>query len=184
MEFSLVDLFKYFYKLSLSGLKIMKVNNTMIKKRYLEIFLILNLVKNASSQVFQPGTLPPDCLGSLHLYSDDGKHTFTESAESLGMGIVTQKVKMEGCGCYILYQGTGRTGKAYFITENGEQNIDLSRIRSVYRQNCAVEEVINAGIILVVAAVVLLVVGLVGAVLICRVKRRKKFNEDVTMIEV
>ena len=100
------------------------------------------------------------------------------------MGIVTQKVKMEGCGCFILYQGTGRTGKAYFITENGEQNIDLSRIRSVYRQNCGVEEVINAGIILVVAAVVLLVVGLVGAVLICRVKRRRKFNEDVTMIEV
>ena len=150
----------------------------------LVIFIILNLVKNTVSQVFRPGALPPDCLGSLHIYKEDEKHTFTESIDSLGLGIVTERVKMEGCGCYILYQGTQRMGKAFFITERGEQHIDLSRIRSVYRQNCGVEEVTNAGIIFVVAVVVLLVVGLVGAVLICRVKRRKKLYEDVTTVEV
>ena len=156
----------------------------MIFNRYNAIFILSNLVKNAVSLVFQAGELPSDCLGSLHIYAGDEKHTFTESVESLGLGIVTQRVKIEGCGCYILYQGTQRTGKAYFITERGEQNIDLSRIRSVYRQNCGVEEVTNAGIIFVVAVVVLLVVGLVGAVLICRVKRRKKLYEDVTTVEV
>ena len=93
-------------------------------------------------------------------------------------------MKNEGCGCYILYQGTQRTGKAYFITERGEQNIDLSRIRSVYRQNCGIEKVTNAGTIFVVAVVVLLVVGLVGAVFICRAKIRKKSFEDVTTVEV
>ena len=150
----------------------------------LAIFLILNLVKNTVSQVFRPGALPPDCLGSLHIYDGDEKHTFTESAESFGLGIVTERVKMEGCGCYILYQGTQRTGKAYFITERGEQNIDLSRIRSVYRQNCGVDEVKNAGPIIVVAVVVLLIVSLVGGVIICRVKRRAKGYEDVITVEV
>ena len=147
-------------------------------------FLILNLAKNTVSQVFRPGALPPDCLGSLHIYEEDEKHTFTESIDSLGLGIVTERVKMEGCGCYILYQGTQRTGKAFFITERGEQHIDLSRIRSVYRQNCGVDEVKNAGPIIFVAVVVLLIVILVGGVIICRVKRRAKGYEDVITVEV
>ena len=156
----------------------------MICNRYNAIFILSNLVKNAVSLVFQAGELPSDCLGSLHIYAGDEKHTFTESVESLGLGIVTQRVKIEGCGCYILYQGTHRTGKAYFITERGEHNIDLSRIRSVYRQNCGVDEVKNAGPIIVVAVVVLLVVALVGGVIICRVKRRAKGYEDVKTVEV
>ena len=164
----------------------MRINKKVFVFNYQSIFLFSYLVTNTVSLVFPAGELSYKCSGSLHVYesAESEVHTFTTSVESLGVGIVTKRVAMEGCGCYILYQGPRRTGMAYFITKRGQQNINLSRIKSVYRQECGEGVHRNAGVIYWAIGVVIFVVVVVGGGVICKIKRRENIYAEVISVEV
>ena len=61
---------------------------------------------------------------------------FRRTTESFGRRIKARRVMMVGCGCYILYQGPRRMGRAYFITKGGTHALPFSRIGSVYKEKC------------------------------------------------
>ena len=98
----------------------------------------INAIMQSMALVLQGGDLPSSCSGSLHLYTSSGEDEIvTESAESLGhLGIIVSRIRVEGCGCYVLYQGSHGSGRAVFIHQRGDQNIKTTRIRSVYRKAC------------------------------------------------
>jgi hypothetical protein len=56
-----------------------------------------------------------------------------------------------------------RSGRAFYVTKRGKQDIVLSRIRSVYRQKCREEGMRNAlpefGIIGAILVIILIVAG-------------------------
>merc|ERR1719228_2858449 len=100
------------------------------------ILTLSYLVPTTVATVVRGATLATGCSGTLRVFGAEKQHTHTGDVESLGEGITTSKVQMEGCGCYIIYQGPNRTGRAYFVTRSGIHNISLGRIRSVYRLEC------------------------------------------------
>jgi hypothetical protein len=153
----------------------------MVLNKYLIIFLFSNLVTHSVSLVFlgPGGEISSRCSGTLTVYEGAEDHQFSTSVESLGVGIMARRVVMEGCGCYILYQGPRRMGRAYFVTRSGEHEINLGRIGSVYKEKCGMKGHKNAGVIFWVIGVVLGVVGVVVGGVICVRMRKKKMYEEV-----
>ena len=118
------------------------------------------------------------CGGSLHVYGDDGTdHVFTttdENTEVSGIGIVSSSVSMEGCGCYTLYQGQGRRGRAYYVTRRGRQEIPLGRVGSVYQHTCGLQGYRNASTTIVNIVIVVVIVLIVGVGIGLIVRKRKQ----------
>ena len=107
-------------------------------------------------------------------------HEFTGTVVSLGAGIIAGNVRMEGCGCYILYQGPRRMGRAYFITRSGQHMVPFSRIGSVYEEKCSQKGHRNAGTEIVVIVTVLGIL-IVSTGLIILVKKRRKVYKEVSL---
>ena len=131
------------------------------------------------SIVFHGGELASECSGTLTVGGNSENRQFTATEESLGTGIVARRVRMEGCGCYILYQGPKRMGRAYFITRSGDHALPFSRIGSVYKDTCGKKGHRNAGLtVLVVVIVVGLIIVVLGGALFLR-KRKKMYTEVI-----
>ena len=131
--------------------------------------------------VLHGGELPPSCSGSLHLYSTTGEHEIlTESVESLGpLGILVSRIRVEGCGCYVLYQGSQGSGRAVFISQRGDQNIRITRIRSVHRVVCER----GAGVVIIVISIVITILVIIGISSVIYIKYRNSTYEGVISIE-
>ena len=157
----------------------MKFSKEMGPNNSLVILLFSNMATPILSIVFHGGELASECSGTLTVRGNSEVHKFTASVESLGAGIVAGRVRMEGCGCYILYQGPRRMGRAYFITQSGDHALTFSRIGSVYKDTCGKKGHRNAGLaVLVVGIVVGLVVVVLGGSL-CLWKRKKMYTEVI-----
>ena len=98
------------------------------------------------STVFYSGELSQDCTGSLVVWDSQEPHIFRTTAESLGGGggLQGRRVMMWGCGCYILYQGPWRMGRAYYITRGGKHVLPFNRVGSVYKEKCGLKGHKNA----------------------------------------
>ena len=151
----------------------------MLSSKFRTIIIFLNLLATVVSKVFRAEELTSQCSGTLRVHEGTEDHKFNTSAESLGAGIKTKRVVMEGCGCYILYQGPRRTGRAYFVNKRGQHEIKLGRIRSVYKQECRQENKKNAALTYWVIGIVLAAVLVVGIGLVCVKKRREKMYAEV-----
>ena len=158
----------------------------MIVNSEFAFLLVAHCVRNTIAQVFRSGELSGECSWSLHIHAhgESEVHTFTESVESVGNGILTERIRLEGCGCYILYQGTHRTGKAFFLSEPKEESIPLARIRSVYRQDCREQAARNASVVFGVITVVLFIVGIAGGLAVYSVRRKGRIYGEVKTIEI
>ena len=59
-----------------------------------------------------------------------------------------------------VYQGPRRSGRAYYVTKRGDQDIVLSRIKSVYRHNCGEEWMRNTlPEFVIIGAILVMIVG-------------------------
>ena len=84
-----------------------------------------------------------------------------ESVGSLGrLGVIVSGLKVEGCGCYVLYEGTHGGGKSFLVSDRGEQSIEVSRIRSVQRVTCRDYRV--AGVVGIAATTAIIIVIIMG----------------------
>ena len=151
-------------------------------KSILLLFTINNIMQ-PRALVLHGGELPPSCSGSLHLYSTTGEHEIlTESVESLGpLGILVSRIRVEGCGCYVLYQGSQGSGRAVFISQRGDQNIRITRIRSVDRVAC--EEYRGAEVVIIVISIVITILVILGISSVIYIKNRNSRYEGVISIE-
>ena len=136
------------------------------------IFFILNVVILTKAAVFTPGKIPPSCSGSLHLYSPE---------DSLGrLGVIVSGLKVEGCGCYVLYEGTNGAGKSFLVSDRGEQSIEVSRIRSVQRVTCREYRV--AGVVGIAVTTTIILVIIIGISFYFCKKRRDRGYTGVNNI--
>ena len=44
------------------------------------------------------------------------------------------KIMMEGCGCFLLFQGAGKAGKAFLLSRPGQYYYNLHSIGSIFKQ--------------------------------------------------
>ena len=88
----------------------LETRNKMRINHHLAVLSFLNVFLTGFSTVFYAGELSSECTGTLIVIDNAKVHKFTRTEESLGAGIIAGKVRMEGCGCYILYQGPKRIG--------------------------------------------------------------------------
>ena len=104
-------------------------------------YLMMGMVRSGMSQIFNLGEISEECGGSLHIHGVNGNdYVFTSTDASIPHpGIMATAVSMEGCGCYTLYQGQGRRGRAFFVTRRGRQNIPLGRVGSLYKHRCGLQ---------------------------------------------
>ena len=86
---------------------------------------------------------------------------------------MTKRVSLQGCGCHTIYPGPSRSGRAFYVTKRGNQDIVLSRIRSVYQHECREEGMKNAlpefGIIGAILVILLIAGG--GILIIKKIKK-------------
>jgi len=91
-----------------------------------------------------------DCTGGVLKVEDSSKsHEFTKTVPKISeqkilnlnvhqtRGIFWRRVMMEGCGCFLIYEGPHRQGKAYYVTRTGEHNLPFKQIGSVFKEDCS-----------------------------------------------
>ena len=44
------------------------------------------------------------------------------------------KILMEGCGCFLLFQGAGKAGRAFLLSRPGQYYYNLHSIGSIFKQ--------------------------------------------------
>jgi hypothetical protein len=92
---------------------------------------------------------------------------------------VTKRVSLQGCGCHTIYPGPSRSGRAFYVTKRGNQDIVLSRIRSVYRHECREEDMRNALPEFVIIGAVLVIIFIVGGGILIITKIKKTLYDAV-----
>ena len=112
--------------------------STIIKKIFIAMLIAVFInVCTPCSKVFRAGDLSSSCAGSLTIYDDVGSTSlFTYTKDSLREGLRVSMVKLEGCGCYVLYEGSYRKGRKALVTRRGKQRIKLDVVKSVFREDC------------------------------------------------
>ena len=113
-----------------------EISAKMSAKHSLAYLVLTNWFLKAFSTAFYSGEFGEDCSGTLVVWDNTGAHQYDTTVENIEGGIISERVVMEGCGCYMLYQGARRMGRVYYITRSGEHLLPFSRIGSIYRENC------------------------------------------------
>ena len=144
---------------------------------YLTFCIFVSLVTEVVPSVFYAADLPSDCSGTLVVHGNSDVHKFTTSVETLGSGILAGRVVMEGCGCYILYQGPRRMGRAHFISRSGDHTISFGRIGSVYREECGNKGHRNANTSMMVIGLALGLIFFAVGGWVCVRRRRNMYKE-------
>ena len=112
---------------------------TNIQKIFFAIIFVIFIHScNSCSKVLSAGELSSSCSGSITLYDDAGStcSRFTSTMESLREGLRVNMAKLEGCGCYVLYEESYRRGRSFAVNRRGKQRIGLEVVKSVYRKDC------------------------------------------------
>ena len=157
----------------------MGVNN------YLAVLIFFSCFLAGFSTVFYSAELSSECSGTLIVSNGAEVHKFTKTVDSLGAGIIAGRVRMEGCGCYILYQGPRRMGRAYFITRSGQHAVTFSRIGSIYKENCSQTGHKNAKLEIFVIVIVfgILLIVFVGRLVSVKLNERRVVYGEVPRIK-
>ena len=81
-----------------------------------------------------PDGMAKDCNGSVTLY-EGSEETVVTKDEDIKPSIGVEKVVVEGCGCFTLYDRKGGRGRSFFLDREGERIMKM-RVRSVRRVKC------------------------------------------------
>ena len=129
-----------------------------------------------SSGVFESATLKRECVTSTNLQIQGQQ--FSDSNEDLGHdGVVTDSMTLNGCGCFIVFEGPFKTGRGYFIDRKGEHKFHLMRIRSIYKVKCPK----TANTVLYVATLTVATVLLVGVIALFVKKYKERRYQEVQL---
>jgi hypothetical protein len=69
------------------------------------------------------------------IFNQDESLRFTGDQHSVRVRGAGQVV-VEGCGCYLLYQGRKRQGSSQTLGRSGEHKVQLKKVRSIYTVDC------------------------------------------------
>ena len=102
-----------------------------------------------------------ECIGSVMFYHSDNGHKTTVLREDAEMDITIDAVKIEGCGCFIIYNKKEGRGKSYYLGLHGQNvsaaEIGWARVRSVRSRECSSLAMPIWGVVLIVVGVMLMV---------------------------
>ena len=92
--------------------------------------------KEMSKQIVDSPTLEEECEGSVTLYEVSEEMVVTED-EDIKPSVTVDKVKVEGCGCFVLFTRKGGMGKSVFLGGEGERMMkEKIKVRSVRKIKC------------------------------------------------
>jgi hypothetical protein len=76
-----------------------------------------------------------ECKGLVRLISSCGfVQEFKDTEKHLNFN--ANKLVLEGCGCFRLFERRGHRGKSYLVNQNGKQKVPLRRVRSMAKIKC------------------------------------------------
>ena len=100
-------------------------------ERHLAIFLTITLLdKDMATGI---------CDGTVRVRSGGQEFLFNSSHQVIPGGQLSiipgrDKILLEGCGCFLLYQGAGKVGRAFLLSRPGLHHYNLHIIGSVFKQ--------------------------------------------------
>ena len=142
-----------------------------MKTPYLFLIIVL-LLPAHKGNLIDVETKEGECKGSVTLYEGSEETVVTKDEN---MRLTVDKMKVEGCGCWRLYNKKGGRGRSYFLTRRGEQmgeDIGWRKVRSVRKVECDSTAMPMWGVIvIVVGLVVIMAVGVV-----CGFRKYRKYK--------
>jgi hypothetical protein len=89
-----------------------------------------------SKRIIDSPPIDEECEGFVTLYEGSEEMVVTED-EDIKPSVTVDKVKVEGCGCFVLFTRKGGMGKSVFLGGEGERIIKKKiRVRSVRKVKC------------------------------------------------
>ena len=92
--------------------------------------------KEMSKKIMDAPIIEEECEGSVTLYEGSEEMVVTED-EDIKPSVTVDKVKVEGCGCFVLFTRKGGMGRSVFLDGEGEWIIKKKmKVRSVRKIKC------------------------------------------------
>ena len=92
--------------------------------------------KEMSKKIMDAPIIEEECEGSVTLYEGSEEMVVTKD-EDIKPSITLDKVKVEGCGCFVLFTRRGGMGKSVFLDREGERMMKKKmKVRSVRKVEC------------------------------------------------
>ena len=75
-----------------------------------------------------------ECVGSVQFHSRQDLQFSASQSCILGLRVTT--VVKEGCGCFRLHEGVRGVGRSVTLLENGEHELSIKRVKSLFKISC------------------------------------------------
>ena len=75
-----------------------------------------------------------ECVGSVQFHSRQDLQFSASQSCILGLRVTT--VVKEGCGCFRLHEGVRGAGRSVTLLENGEHELSIKRVKSLFKISC------------------------------------------------
>merc|ERR1712228_943369 len=76
------------------------------------------------------------CAGSIIL-NEDLNLIFRSTLNNISFKVVT--ARLEGCGCFRLYQKNGSKGRSQLVKKRGVNQVNLKRVGSIVKEKCVID---------------------------------------------
>ena len=93
----------------------------------------LMFIDIVASLIIQAESENNDCFSSIIL-NEDPNQIFGFSVDNINYKVAT--IRLEGCGCFRLYQKSGARGKSQLISRRGINEVNLTRVGSIFKEKC------------------------------------------------
>merc|ERR1712013_757268 len=111
------------------------MNFLMFFQRFLSFWLLIIQVEGTVMDTETISSI--DCIGSVIFESNQDLMFSTSMSCIRGLRVTT--VIKEGCGCFKLHDGARGRGCSVTLVENGEHELTIKRVKSLYKISCSDE---------------------------------------------
>ena len=101
---------------------------------YLICLLSLLNIKDGTSSFMLAGQTESVCVGSI-MFNENSLLVFNTSV--LVMDHQVSQVRLEGCGCFRLYQRSGKRGRSVRVEQRGVTQVRIKRVGSLVKEECS-----------------------------------------------
>jgi len=117
-----------------------------------------------------------ECQGTLRVQSGGREYLFNSTQLELpggGLRMVAgrDEVKLDGCGCYLLFQRGRRAGRAYLVNRPGYHYYALHRIGSVTKEDCSRLVEYRPAEVGIISVITLLSVSVLSVMVVISIKK-------------
>ena len=110
-----------------------RVNNILL----LSVVICSAFIHDGTSSFMFADEKDSECVGSIIL-NDYPSLTFHSNVSDINYKV--WMVRAEGCGCFRLFQRSEGRGRSVKINQHGLFQINLGRLRSIFTEDCFMEE--------------------------------------------